>query len=74
MTATAEQLTSKLTDNALKVEVAKLGRMITNRETDRDELDNEIGELRKKRDALLEVQITRLKAQMSVTEEGTKEI
>lgn len=63
----------KLTDDALRNEVSKLTRMIGTRETARDTLDNEIGELRKRRDVFIQAQIDRLKDQMSpVEKEGEK--
>lgn len=59
---------SKLTDDAIRNEIAKLARMIAKRQEDAAELGHEICELQSKRDALLDVQIARLRAQKTVIE------
>jgi hypothetical protein len=63
---------ARLTDRAIAVEIAKLGRMIGARQGDIDDLRHEIAELQAKRDGLIEAQVARLKAQLSTSaSEGT---
>jgi hypothetical protein len=75
MTATANELTpapaiEKLTDDAIKRECDKLARMILKRQEDVAELNHEITELSSRRDALINVQIERLKMTLSQVTTG----
>jgi hypothetical protein len=68
MTATKEEVTpavEQVTDDAIKRECDKLSRMILKRQEDVCELRHEITVLESRRDELINVQIARLKAQMS---------
>jgi len=64
MTATATEVVTKLTDEAIKKRIAAIDRLVEHREGKRAELAGEIGDLQAERAGLVKTQIERLQAQL----------